>query len=124
MNLTLTTYTIYGSITAFIILRVGWVLYKNGAHYLDDLLYPDIELSHTVNRLLLVGYYLVNLGYVAGTLAFLEKAENWTTLIEIVSKRTAFIVLSLAVLHYFNMAWVRWIKKFQTKNQYQGQQPK
>ncbi|MEQ9186171.1 MAG: hypothetical protein RLP15_00435 [Cryomorphaceae bacterium] len=112
MNLTLLTYFIYSAITAFIILRVGWVFYRNGAHYLHDIFTNDYNLAENVNRLLLVGYYLLNLGYVAVSIAFFDEIEGWVDLTERIAQRTSYIVLSLGLLHYGNMAWVHLLKMY------------
>ena len=112
MNLTLLTYLIYSLITAFIILRVGWMFFKHGAHYLNDIFHPDLETAASLNRLLLIGYYLLNLGYVAVSIAYFEPIETWLQLIEVIAQRTGYIVLLLGGMHYFNMAWVRIIKPY------------
>jgi cadmium resistance protein CadD (predicted permease) len=108
----LITYTLYAFITAFIVLRVGWVFYSNGAHYLEDIFTPNHALANSLNRLLLIGYYLLNLGYVAVSLSFLESSTTWVEVIENISRQTAIIVLGLGIMHYFNLFWVKWLKPF------------
>lgn len=112
MNLNILTYAIYGCITAFIIIRVGWIFFVNGAHYLHDIFENDLETANTINKLLLVGYYLINLGYVAVSLSFWPTITNYILLIELIAERTSWIVLSLALMHYINMLWVRVLKNY------------
>lgn len=112
MNLNILTYMIYGFITAFIIIKVGWMFYVNGAHYLHEVFENEMDTANTINKLLLVGYYLLNLGYVAVSLSFWPIIDNYLQVIELVAKRTSWIVLSLAFMHYINMLWVRLLKKY------------
>lgn len=119
MNLNILTYAIYTMITAFLVLRVGWVFYQNGAHYLHDLFEDDRPTADSLNRLLLLGYYLLNLGYVAFSLSFWPKLTGLVQVIELISERTGLIVLGLGVMHYLNMAWVRLAKRLMKTNKFQ-----
>lgn len=111
MNLNLIAYAIYTLITAFIVLRVGWVFYTNGAHYLYEVFENDRPLADRLNMMLLLGYYLINLGYVAVSIGFWPTITGAVELIELLAQRTAFITLGLAVMHYMNMIWVRLAKR-------------
>lgn len=112
MNLHLLTYAIYTFITAFLVVRVGWVFYVNGAHYLYDIFENDKDTADSLNRLLLLGYYLLNLGYVAVSLSFWPPLHNYVEMIEVLGQRTGFIVLGLGVMHFVNMGWVHIAKHF------------
>lgn len=110
MTLNIIAYGIYTLITAFIVLRVGWVFYVNGAHYLYEVFEDDRPIADRLNFMLLVGYYLVNLGYVAFSIGFWPRITDTLELIELLAERTAWITISLAVMHYLNMIWVRLAK--------------
>ncbi len=112
MNLNILTYGIYSAITALIVVKVGWMFYKNGAHYLHDLFENDLETADTINRLLLVGYYLINLGYVAVSLNYWPAIQNLVQMIELISQRSGFIILGLGAMHYVNMLWVKILKSY------------
>ncbi|MCO4806861.1 MAG: hypothetical protein KC456_09740 [Flavobacteriales bacterium] len=115
-NLNILAYSVYGGITAFIVFRVGWVFYVNGIHYILDVFKNENDLAQMVNRFLLIGYYLINLGYVAVSLSYWPAITAHHQLIELLAERTAFIVLGLALMHYMNMIWVPLAKRFFTNN--------
>jgi hypothetical protein len=96
-------FLIYISITTYITVYVGRVLFKNGRHFIMRML-EDEGLTDSVNRILLTGYYLVNLGYVSITLTLREPAENTAELIASLSTAVGRIVLTLGAMHYFNIA--------------------
>ncbi|HYE55706.1 MAG TPA: hypothetical protein VD996_12710 [Chitinophagaceae bacterium] len=100
----LLTYIIYLLIAYFITVHVGWRFYRNGRIYILNLLHGDEKLTDFINRLLLVGYYLLNLGYVLLTLRSWEKIETWNQVLASISFMTGKIMLILAVIHFINMA--------------------
>lgn len=96
-------FMIYIGITGYITVYVGQVLYKNGRHFILRML-EDEPLTDSVNRILLTGYYLVNLGYVSIMLTMREPANSISELIATLSVAVGRIVLTLGVMHYFNIA--------------------
>lgn len=65
----LLAYILYLLITYFITVHAGQMFYRNGIVYVLDLLDGNRQLADYINRMLLTGYYLLNLGYVALTLS-------------------------------------------------------
>ena len=102
MNYNTLAYFIYIPILAFITLVVGKLCHKNGIHFITSIL-DDEKLSITINNLLLIGYYLVNIGYVFISLINWNEITNSTKLIEELSIRSSYIILLLTVLHYLNI---------------------
>lgn len=98
------TYIIYLAITYFITVHVGLRFYRNGEVYILNLLHGDKKLTAFINRILLVGYYLLNLGYVTLTISTWEKVNTWAEMFTSISFRTGKIILTLGVIHYLNMA--------------------
>ncbi|MFB9077468.1 hypothetical protein ACFFLS_18380 [Flavobacterium procerum] len=103
MNLNIPAYFIYLSITILIIVKVGKICYKNGNVYVAELIPDHTEICQKLNQVLLMGYYLLNIGYCAMTLISWQKIISWTQLIEIISTKTAVIIFIISVLHYFNI---------------------
>jgi hypothetical protein len=71
--------------------------------YILFLMKGDVDYSDAINRLLLICYYLVNLGYAAVMISFWNEI---TTLAELVSSITTMLgrlIITLAILHYCNM---------------------
>jgi hypothetical protein len=103
MNLNLISYFIYLSITTFIIVVVGRICYRNGNVFVSQLIPNNEDLCQKVNQVLLMAYYLLNIGYCAMTLIKWQKIENTLQLIETISSKTGIIVLMISVLHYINI---------------------
>lgn len=106
-------YIIYLAITYFITIKVGFIFFQNGKHYLLAMLNGDEATTTVVNKLLLTGYYLLNLGYTALML------HNWQTISSIENMITSIsfmcgkIFITLAVIHYFNMISIAYFSKKQ-----------
>ncbi|OIV43295.1 hypothetical protein [Flavobacterium johnsoniae] len=103
MNLNILGYFIYLSITIFIILKVGKICYKNGNIYVAELIPNHADLCQKINQVLLLGYYLLNIGYCAMTLISWQKIISSAQLIETIGTKTAIIVFIISVLHYLNI---------------------
>jgi hypothetical protein len=112
MNLNLIAYGLFLAITIYIIVVVGQICYRNGTTYVLSLVPGHQELCTRINRILLTGYYLVNLGYTATTLTHWQRIETLDGFVEVLANRTGFIIILLAVLHYINLFIItRYIKK-------------
>lgn len=104
-------YIIYLSITYLITVHVGRVFYKNGRHYILGLMKGEVTLTDAINKILLVGYYLLNLGYAALMLTTWELVTNYTELILSIVTMVGRILLTLALIHFTNMATIFYISK-------------
>jgi hypothetical protein len=103
MNLNIIGYFIYLSITVFIILKVGKICYNNGNVYVAELIPNHRDLCQKINQILLLAYYLLNIGYCAMTLISWEKILSTNQLIEVIAIKTAIIAFIIAALHYTNI---------------------
>jgi hypothetical protein len=103
MNLNILGYAIYLLITIFIIVKVGRICYQNGNIYVAQLIPDHIDLCHKINQVLLLGYYLMNIGYCAMTLISWEKIITFNQLIEVIAFKSAIIIGTIAFLHYGNI---------------------
>lgn len=103
MNFNITGYFIYLSITVFIILRVGKICYKNGNVYVAELIPNHADICQKINQVLLLGYYLLNIGYCAMTLISWQKITSSAQLIETIGIKTSIIIFIISILHYFNI---------------------
>jgi NO-binding membrane sensor protein with MHYT domain len=102
-NYKLISYLIYLPITFYVTVIVGWVLYKKGIVFLNDAFNSNAELASVLNKFLLLGYYLLNLGYAAISIHVFAEINSFTQLIEELSKRIGILIIGLALMHYFNM---------------------
>jgi hypothetical protein len=112
MNLNIIGYIIYLLITTFIIIRVGKICYKNGNVFVAQLIPEHEDLCLKTNQILLIGYYLLNIGYCAMTLISWEKIIFFNQLIEVIAYKSAIIICTIATMHYVNiMVLTKYIKK-------------
>ncbi|MEI7977497.1 MAG: hypothetical protein WCI53_01525 [Bacteroidota bacterium] len=102
-NYNLISYIIYLPITFYITVVVGWILFKKGIVFLNDTFNSNLELASILNRFLLLGYYLLNLGYAAVSIHIFSEINSIPQLIEELSKRIGMLIIGLAIMHYFNM---------------------
>lgn len=106
MTYNIIAYFIYASISIFTISYVGKVLHQNGRHFVLQII-PEEAFCDYINNGLLVGYYLVNIGYVLFTLTSWHVIENLPQLLELIALKTGGIYLMLGILHFFNIAALR-----------------
>jgi hypothetical protein len=91
--------------------RVGLIFYRNGRLFILNLLNNDAQLTDFINRVLLVGYYLLNLGYATLMFKAWEPIQSWQDLLLGISTMTGKILITLAVIHFCNMAVIYLISK-------------
>lgn len=108
-------YIIYLLITYIITFRVGLIFYRNGRVYILNLLHGDAQLTDSINRLLLIGYYLLNLGYAAVMIRTWRTVYTLEEVLVTVVSMTGTIMLTLALIHFLNMT-VIWL--FSRKKKY------
>jgi hypothetical protein len=103
MNYTIVTYLIYLPVTIFLTIWVARALFTNGGVFLVEIFRPDVVLAESVNKLLLVGFYLVNIGYAVYTLEVVNVIVNVQDVIETLSLKVGWIILVLGGMHFFNL---------------------
>jgi hypothetical protein len=82
---------------------VGRTLYRNGEVFLGEVFRED-RMAESVNRLLLVGFYLVNFGMVSVSLRLGGDARTGQQVIERLSVKLGAVMLLLGALHLVNLA--------------------
>jgi len=117
MNYNLITYSIYIPIVVFIMLKVGWLFYKHGEIFLLHVYNHDINIVKSINNILLIGYYLINLGYGILTIAYWEQIFNTAQLISSLTTTLGRIIIALALLHYNNILFLTYIIKSKSLKQ-------
>jgi hypothetical protein len=103
MNYNILGYAIFIFIIIFIIVVVGKICFRNGNIFVASLIPDHLDLCKQINQTLLVGYYLVNIGYSATTLISWELILTLPQLVEVIALKTAIIISILSVLHYLNI---------------------
>jgi len=100
------TYVAYLVISVALTVWVARVLSSNGRAFLVDVFAGDGDLADSVNRLLVVGFYLINLGYVSLALKIGGDVMTLQGTFEVLSRKVGLVLLVLLVLgvmHLFNL---------------------
>lgn len=103
MNPAIWTYLAYLLISIALTIWVAKTLHKNGRIFLVDSFHGNESLADSVNHLLVVGFYLVNVGCVALALKFGGTPENAQGALEILSTKVGWVLLILGFMHFFNL---------------------
>src|SRR5437868_12771860 len=98
------TYLAYLVISILLTVWVAHTLHKNGRIFLVDSFLGNEELADSVNHLLVVGFYLINIGYVALALKYGAAAANAQEALEQLSTKVGLVLLVLGAMHFFNLA--------------------
>lgn len=118
MNIIIITYSVYLLLIAFIIIRVGWLIYREGAVYLHELFPNNRALGDYINRILLIAYYLLNLGYAALSLiSWTWRAQvTWLDALQSLAENIGLICLILGVIHFINLIALQVFKQLNFSN--------
>ena len=95
-------FAIYGVVAVGMTALLARTLYKAGDVFLEDVFEDKPQLANAVNRLLVVGFYMLNLGYGL----FLLRAEPQATAFDAVAylvNRLAILLVTLGVIHFVNV---------------------
>ncbi len=103
MSYILVLYALYLVITIVLTVWVARTLFRNGKVFLVDIFHGNNDLAQAVNNLLLVGFYLVNVGYAIYTLRVIGNIDNARVMVETLSLKTGAIILILGCMHFLNM---------------------
>jgi hypothetical protein len=102
---------IYLFIAYLVTVHVGWKFYTNGKIYIMHLMQQDEQYSNAINKLLLTGYYLLNLGYSAVMITLWIPVYDLSTLISTVATMLSRIILTLGIMHFLNMSVIYLLSK-------------
>lgn len=103
MDITVSTYLAYLGISIALTIWVAHTLHKNGRVFLLDVFRGRQDLADSVNHLLVVGFYLINLGYVSLSLKLGYEVVRTRDSIEALSEKVGLVLLVLGLMHFFNL---------------------
>ena len=101
--LTEITYLAYIALSILVTVWVARTLSRNGLVFLVDAFGHDERLATSVNHLLVVGFYLINLGYVALALRLSTRPIDAANAMEMLSAKVGLVLLVVGVMHFFNV---------------------
>jgi hypothetical protein len=99
----LSCYISYLVISIALTIWVATTLHRNGRVFLVDAFHGNTELADSVNHLLVVGFYLINVGYIAMALKTGQPLTSGREVIELESGKIGVVLLILGVMHFFNL---------------------
>lgn len=98
-----TYYGLYVALSIGITVWVGHTLSSNGLVFLVENFEGREALARSVNHLLLVGFYLVNIGFITLMLSFGSRPTSVVDAIEHLSTKVGLVVVLLGIMHFINM---------------------
>jgi hypothetical protein len=97
------SYVAYLVISLAVTIWVARTLYHNGRAFLVDAFLGEEALADSVNHLLVVGFYLINLGWIVMTLRTHEQLDTLRQAIELLSDKIGTVLFVLGLMHFFNL---------------------
>lgn len=95
------TYLLYIGISLTMTFAVGHTLNKNGYIFLMENYADKTQLAKAINNMLLVGFYMINIGFISYTLKInAGQPQNYAQLMEFLSVKVGFIAIVLGVMHF------------------------
>lgn len=98
-----TVYALYLAITLALTIWVARTLSRNGIVFLMQCFGQNETLARSTNHLLVVGFYLVNLGFITLTLSLGNEPQTVPAAIRFLSSKVGLAVIVLGAMHFFNM---------------------
>jgi len=99
----LPTYLGYLTLSIAVTVWVARTLHRNGRAFLIDAFHGQEKLADSVNHLLVVGFYLINLGWIAMTLQTRRDVSTARFAIELLSDKVGSVMFLLGIMHFFNL---------------------
>ena len=97
------TYVAYLVISIAVTIWVARTLHSNGRAFLVEAFHGQEVLADSVNHLLVVGFYLINLGWIIMTLRTRYDLETVRAAVELLSDKIGTVLFVLGLMHFFNL---------------------
>jgi hypothetical protein len=111
MDLAVIGYIAYLLVAIPLTVWVARTLGTNGYHFIKDVFAGDEQLTHAVNKLLQVGFYLLNFGFVTLWLRTADPILDARGVVETVAVKIGAVLLVLGVLHVVNVIVLNGFRK-------------
>ena len=96
-------YIAYTIISIAMTIWVARTLPRNGRVFLLEAFKDREEMADSVNHLLVVGFYLINFGFILIYMRFGTKPETVVEGIEYIATKLGVVLLVLGAMHFFNI---------------------
>jgi len=97
------SYLSYLVISIAVTIWVAQTLHRHGRIFLVDTFLGNEPLADSVNQLLVVGFYLINIGFLSLALRSGIKPDNAAQVIEYLSTKIGLVLLIVGVMHFINI---------------------
>lgn len=114
MNATVLTYLVYLVLSVGLTVWTARTLTRNGEVFLHDVFRGEERIADATNRLLVVGFYLANLGFVALNLQVSATVRSTQEAIEALAPKLGGVALLLGVVHVVNVVVLTQVRRQRT----------
>lgn len=105
------TYLAYTTTAVGLTAVLARTLFTNGAIFLEDVFNDRPGMARSVNSLLVIGFYMLNLGYAFLIFKNDSVANDGLAAIEVLVTKLGILLVSLGVIHFVNMFFFWRIRK-------------
>lgn len=102
-DLTVITYLLYLAVVLPLTVWVGRALSRHGQVFLIDVFYGDDRLANAVNQLLVIGFYLLNLGYLSLFMTSSADIDTSRQVMEVLTTKAGGVALVIGVVHFVDL---------------------
>lgn len=103
MNHTVAAYLVYLTVSIGMTIWVARTLHRNGRVFLIEAFRGAADMADAVNHLLVVGFYLINIGFTTATLRYGDKPNDLQETFEFLGTKLGVVLLVLGGMHFFNI---------------------
>lgn len=96
-------HAIYLTVNLAVTVWVARTLFRNGRIFLVDSFGGNERLADSVNHLLVVGFYLVNLGYISAAVQIGKPPQDALQVFEAVTWKVGLVLFLLGAIHFLNL---------------------
>ena len=96
-------YSVYLAVSIAVTVWVARTLHRSGRVFLVEAFHGNAEMADSVNHLLVVGFYLINIGFVSLALKTADVISTSRAAIELLSDKMGMVLLILGAMHFFNL---------------------
>lgn len=104
MNPLILTYALYLFVSIGLTVWVARTLHRNGRPFLVASFHRNETLADSVNHLLVVGFYLLNFGFISLTLKVGLAPKDGAAVFEVLGAKVGAVLLILGFMHFLNLA--------------------
>ena len=104
------TYAVYLATSLLVTVLLGRTLHRHGRYFVIRCLHGDIRSADAINNLLLAGFYLVNIAFVALVLKSDIGVNTFRQCVDLLSVKLGIVLLTLGVMHFVNLFVLGFLK--------------